>query len=115
MSTKIENPIIRRAGFGTPLFSIVEISILPGDPEVLELSVRNPRQTPTVVSVPLPQALERLFPDLWGSEPEEPQAGNRGVVDGKSLEDAIMVEGEFTVNERARFFNLVRQVQKGER
>jgi hypothetical protein len=114
MATKIENPVIRRAGFSTPLFSIVEISILPGDPETLELSVRNPRQDPVEVRMPLPTALSRLFPGLWGeSEPESTDLS--GMVQAKSLEDAAMVDGRFTANEKAKFFNLVREVQKGER
>lgn len=113
MATKLENAVIRRVGFSTPLYEIVEFSILPAtdtDPEILEISVRNPRHPSTELRVPLEQALSVLFPGLWGLEPE-----TGGGIDMKSLEDAIMTHGEITTQDRARFFNIVREVQKGDR
>lgn len=118
MATKIENPIIRRVAGSTPLYEIVELSIFPATvnaPEILGTAVRNPRKQPEFASVPLIEALATLFPAFWGEEQTTKGATPAGMVSAKSLEDAIMIHGEFTQQERAKFFNLVREVQTGER
>lgn len=119
MASKIANPIIRRVEGSTPLYEIVELSILPAEgdqPEMLEISARNKRQDPVLGSYPLAEALALLFPSFWGEgDSVQNTKTPTGVVEVKSLEDAIMIEGEFTNSERARFFNLVRDVQRGEK
>lgn len=120
MATKIDNPIIRRVRFSTPLYEIVEIAIHPATeiaPEILELSTRNRRQDPEVTTMPLEDAMRYLFSDHWGSGDSEdtPDHTPSGSVSVKGLEDAIMIHGDFTANEKSRFFNLVREVQAGER
>lgn len=118
MASRIANPVIRRVEGSTPLYEIVELSIWPKDgeqPETLKVSVRNKRQDAVTDSYTLTEALALLFPDLWGEGQDQPVRKLTGTVDIKSLEDAIMVEGEFTDNERARFFNLVRDVQRGKK
>lgn len=118
MATKIANPIIRRVTGRTPGYEILELSILPGDPEVIQLSYRNPRQPEVIEELPLLQALETLFPQAWPvttGEPEESQQGPAsGYVRAKDLEDSLMVDTRFTASERARFWKVVREVQTGE-
>ncbi len=103
MATKLETPILRRVPHISKVYEILELELTA---ETLTLSGRNPRQEPRIVSLPLADALARLFPEHYGTEPE--------ATDWKGLEDTIMTDGELTMNERARFFNLVRRAQIGE-
>ena len=117
-TSKIAHPIIRRVTGSTPGYEILDLSILPGDPEVIRLSYRNPRQPEVIEEMPLLEALERLFPRAWPETPDTPQEVQqgpaRGYVDAKDLEDSIMVDSRLTENERARFWKVVREVQTGE-
>jgi hypothetical protein len=103
MATKLETPILRRVPHSSRVYEILELEITA---ETLTLSGRNPRQEPRIVSLPLADALARLFPDHYGVEPE--------TTDWKGLEDTIMVDAGLTQDERAKFFNLVRRAQEGE-
>ena len=116
--SKIEHPFIRRVTGSTPTNEILDLAILPGDPEVIQLSYRNPRQPEVLEELPLLQALETLFPQAWPETPttaqEAPSGPAVGYVSAKDLEDCIMVDSRISQGERARFWNLVRSVQTGE-
>jgi hypothetical protein len=101
MATKLETPILRRVPHSSRVYEILELEITA---KTLTLSGRNPRQEPRIASLPLADALARLFPEHYGVEPE--------ATDWKGLEDTIMIAADLTQDERAKFFNLVRKAQE---
>lgn len=128
MSTPLANDVVRRVKHETPLYKIVHVSLLPGEPEKFEVSVRNPRQDEVQKKFTLEEALRILCPEFYESAEEEtveetPGKPNRksreepkepkGVVDCHDLASSVMVDGRLTIEEKAKFWKIVREVQTG--
>jgi len=121
MASPLANEVVRRVITANSPYDIVELALWPATqdkPETLEVSVRNRRADPKTAALPLEDALSLVFPELWAKdEPvvegeSRPKGSLAGYVDAKVLEDEIMVQ-DAPDSEKARFFDLVRRVQKG--
>ena len=93
-TSKLANPTVRRLGFGTDLYKILDIRLIPAnqeydpetgevtavdrDREMLEISARNPRGEPAEYEIGLRELVQYLAPELFGNSPapepdEEPE------------------------------------------
>lgn len=90
-TSKLANPAVRRLGFETDLYKILDIRLIPAgqeydpetgevtevdrDSEMLEISARNPRSEPVEYEISLKELVRYIAPDLFGDslEPEAEQ------------------------------------------
>lgn len=114
MTSRLEHPVRRRLQGSTTLYEICEIELIPGQDELLLFSARNPRQPEQLRRLPILEAAQRLWPELWGEQEVVEAQDVQGVVAVKELQDQIMTDGELTERESARLWKLVRRVQLGE-
>lgn len=125
MATKLLNPVIRRIKGTTSKYKIIDASLLPAEgdkPELIEVSARNPRKPDKKESIPLLEALVRLFPwlDPQADSQDTPvdagdgdQVGMEGMVDATELESVLMVDDQLAPFPlRARIWYLVRALRE---
>ena len=72
-ATKLQVPVMKRLELTTDLYEIIELKLMPGTTEMLEVSARNPRREPVEFEISLEQMLRYLTPELFGDQPEEPE------------------------------------------